>query len=133
MCNIILLKKQINFVSSFVHTHSLRKRDALTHQLCNIACVKMFQHPSAVLDQDLGADTTSGQINGVEVESSHYPHCGVQTSERKTRTREIGKKNKITGGYKDHQIHNQMQQLVMFLQQHLIHKILTSFCIFLFL
>lgn len=93
MYNIILLQSQINFVSSFIHTYSLRKTDALTHQLCNIACVKTFQHPSDVLDKDLGADTTSGQINGVEVESSHYPHCGVQTSERKTRTRGREKKN----------------------------------------
>lgn len=85
MYNIILLQCQINFVSSFVHTYSLKKTAALTHQLCNTVCVKIFQHPRAVLDKDLGADITSGQISWAEVvKSSHYPHCGFQTLERKT-------------------------------------------------
>lgn len=62
MYPIILLQCQINFVSSFVHTYSLRETDTLTYQLCNIVCIKMFQHPSAVLDKDLDADTTDWQV-----------------------------------------------------------------------
>lgn len=92
MYHIILLQCQINFVSSFVHTYSLRETDALKHQLCNTVCVKVFQHPSAVLDRELAADTTSGQIKLSWSWARPFPSLWSSNfKEKNARTREIEK------------------------------------------